>query len=108
MEKSIWSHSLVWFSPKLLLQTLKHTTVLKYVRPILCVCVFKVRSMCFAKVEKKLACPAQSADLNTNEHLLDKQEHKLHPRPSCLISVPDFTNGLVAKWKKTLQSWFKI
>lgn len=47
--------------------------------------------------------PTQSPDFNPTENLfgLDGLKPRLHHRPSCLKSISDFTNTLVAKWAKT-------
>ena len=54
---------------------------------------------------EELDWPAQSPDLNPNEHLWDELEHRLRVRPN--RPVPDLTNALVAEWKQVRTAMFQ-
>ena len=56
---------------------------------------------------EELDWPAQSPDLNPNEHLWDELERRLRARPNRSTSVPDRTHALVTEWKQILAAMFQ-
>ena len=51
--------------------------------------------------------PAQSLDLNPNEHLWGELERRLWARPNRPTSVPDLNNVLVPEWKQIPATMFQ-